>query len=80
MLVLMLGVAGRAARLLHIGADHGNDGVIGEPPLSGTVIVEDVTKPKLALLHQKAPERDLTGGKRNREGAAILAELLSARQ
>ena len=32
--------------------DHRHDGVIGDASLTRTVVVQDVTKPRLALLHQ----------------------------
>jgi len=51
-LVFVLRIARGAARLLHLGTDHGDNSVIGHAALTGTVIVQNVTKPKLALLHQ----------------------------
>ena len=51
-LVFVLGVAGRTPRLLHIGADHRNDCVVRHAAFARTIIVQNVTKPKLALLHQ----------------------------
>src|SRR4051812_23393262 len=48
-LVLVIGVACRAPRLFHILVDHGDDDVIGDAPFARTVIVENVTKPRLAL-------------------------------
>jgi hypothetical protein len=48
----VLGIARRTARLLHVWSDHRDDGVIGDAPLSRTIIVQDVTEPKLALLHR----------------------------
>jgi hypothetical protein len=56
MLVLVFGLARRTPGLLHLVANHGDDGVVGYSALSGTVVVHDVTKPRLALLHQ-APKR-----------------------
>src|SRR5205823_1982625 len=44
------------------------------------IIVQNVTKPKLALLHQKLPKGTSQAGKRFREGVRILAELVSAWQ
>jgi len=52
LLVLVLGIARRAPGLLHIVANHGDDGVVGYSALAGTVVVHDVTEPRLALLHQ----------------------------
>jgi hypothetical protein len=52
--------------------------MIGQPAFTGTVVIQNVAEPKLTL-HQKAPD-----GRRWQEGitkgAAILAELVSARQ
>src|SRR5205085_821359 len=76
-LVSVLGVARRAARLLHVGPDHRDDRVVGESPLTRTIIVQNVTKPKLALLHQLTPERISRAGKGIAKGEAILAELVS---
>src|SRR5947207_1353253 len=75
-LVLVLRIARRAARLLHVGAYHRDDGVIGEPALTRTVIVQNVTKPKLALLlHQKTPG-GTSGGEKDCEGFVIVANLV----
>src|SRR5262245_59501760 len=60
-LVLVIRVACRAARLLHLVPHHCHDGMVRQPTLSGTVVVQNVTKPKLALLHQRLP-RVLAGG------------------
>jgi hypothetical protein len=49
--VFVIAVAGRAPRLFDVLADHGYNGVIGHAPLTRTIIVQNVTKPKLAL-HQ----------------------------
>jgi hypothetical protein len=50
-LVFMVGVAGRAARLLHLVIDHRDDGVVGDTALTRAVVVQNVTEPKPALLH-----------------------------
>ena len=60
-LVFVLGVARRAARLLHVVADHRDDGVVRHPPLARAVIVQNVTKPKLALLHPNSPKDPMAG-------------------
>ena len=44
-------------------ANHGDDGVVRHPPLARAVIIQNVTKPKLALLHQNLP-KDPAGGER----------------
>jgi hypothetical protein len=59
--VLVVGIACSTARLLHIGADHGDDRVIRDTPLTRAVIIENVTKPKLALLHPSLPKEPLAG-------------------
>src|SRR5262249_54805888 len=56
-LVFMLGVARRAPGLLHIGADHRDYGMVGDAPLARTVIIQNVTKAKLALLHPNSLPR-----------------------
>jgi len=57
-LVLVLRVARGAARLLDVGADHRDNRVIGHAALTRTIIVQNVTKPKLALLHQLSRKRN----------------------
>jgi hypothetical protein len=52
LLVLVFGVAGRAPGLFHVLSHHGDDGVVGDTSLAWTVVVDDVAKPKLTLLHQ----------------------------
>jgi hypothetical protein len=51
LLVVMVRVARRAARLLHLVIDHRDDRVIGDAALARTVVVQNVTEPKPALLH-----------------------------
>lgn len=51
-LVLVIGITRGATRLFDRVADHGNHDVIGQSALAWTVIVQNVTKPRLALLHQ----------------------------
>ena len=55
-LVDVLGVARRAARLLHVVFNHRDDRVIGHAPLARTVVVQNVaeTQPSL-LLHYLLP-------------------------
>src|SRR3954470_14981498 len=53
-LEFVIGVARRAAHLLHVVTDHRHDYVVGHAPLARTIIVQNVTKPKLALLHQRS--------------------------
>lgn len=51
-LVWMIGVARGAARLFDGVCDHRDDRVVRDPPLARTVVVENVTEPKPALLHE----------------------------
>jgi hypothetical protein len=51
-LVLMLGVARRATRLLHVVLDHRHHRMIGDAALARTIVVENVTEPNPALLHE----------------------------
>jgi hypothetical protein len=48
----VLRVAGRAARLLDLVVDHRDNGVIRDATLARTVVVENITEPKPALLHE----------------------------
>jgi hypothetical protein len=76
-LVLVIGIARRAARLLHVLGDHRHDDVVRETALPRTVVVQNVTKPKLALLlHQETPDGSSLAGKGIAKGDAILAELV----
>jgi hypothetical protein len=71
LLVFMLRLARRATRLLHIVPDHRHHHMVGEAAFPGAIIVKDVTKPKLALLHQNLPSvepRWIKEGKRDRRG------------
>jgi hypothetical protein len=43
--------------------------MVGHAPLTRTVIVQNVTKPKLALLHQRS--RKTAGGEKNCDGQKI---------
>jgi hypothetical protein len=47
----MVRVAGGAACLLDLILNHGHHGMTGDAALAGTVVVQDVTEPKPALLH-----------------------------
>ena len=59
--VVVLGIAGGTARLLDGLVDHRHDRVIRDPAFARTVVVQNVTKPRLALLHQ-SPRR-VSGGR-----------------
>jgi hypothetical protein len=52
LLVLVFGFAGDTSGLADLLPDDRDNGVVGDSPLAGTVVVQNVTKPKLALLHQ----------------------------
>jgi hypothetical protein len=59
----VIGVAGGASGLLHLVVNHRDDGMIGDAALARAIVVENVTEPKPALLHQKFPRnRFLSGG------------------
>jgi hypothetical protein len=62
-LVFVLGLAGGATGLLHVGANHCHNCVVGHAAFTRAVIVQNVTKPKLALLHQTLPKEPLAGEK-----------------
>jgi hypothetical protein len=49
--VFMVRIARRATRLLDLILDHRNDRVIRNAALARTIVVENVTEPKPALLH-----------------------------
>src|SRR5262245_22311559 len=72
-LVLVLGIAGGAARLLDVGTDHRHDRVVRHTPLARTIIVQNVTKPKLALLHQDSRAHPWRG-EELRKAKVILAQ------
>jgi hypothetical protein len=67
-LVFMLCIAGHAAGSLHLLADHRNDGVVGKPAFSRTIVVQDVTKPKLTLLHSTGLQTSSLAGKGTAKG------------
>lgn len=80
LLVVVFSVAGRAACETDVFADHRDDGVIRQATLTRTVVIQNVTKPRLALLHQECSRRTLAGGEKVAKGEAILAELDFPRQ
>ena len=51
LLVFVVSVARRAAGLLHLIVDHRDDRMIRDAALARTVVVQNVTEPKPALLH-----------------------------
>jgi hypothetical protein len=56
----MLGVARRAAGQSYVVSDHRHDRMVCEAALARAVVIENVTKPKLTLLHE-SPEKYLLG-------------------
>jgi hypothetical protein len=50
--VLMVRVAGGAASLLHLVFNHGDDRMIRDAALARTIVVQNVTEPNPALLHE----------------------------
>jgi len=60
-LVLVVRVARGAPGLLDLLADHGDHGVVRDAAFTRTVVVEDVTKPRLALLHEVPRNNALAG-------------------
>ena len=72
MLVFMVCVTRRASCLLDVVTDHRDDDVVRQPSLARTVVIENVTRPKLALLHQELP-RILAGGEKKCERCANLS-------
>jgi hypothetical protein len=56
LLVFVLGVARAAPRLLDVVLDHGDDDVIGDAALPRAVVIQNVTEPRPALLHQIPPD------------------------
>jgi hypothetical protein len=62
LLVFVIRVARCAASLLHLVFDHRDDRVIGDAALARTVVVQNVTEPKPALLHELPRSRSFSGG------------------
>jgi hypothetical protein len=50
--VFVIGIARRAPGLLHLVINHRHNGVIGDAALARAIVVQNVTEPKPALLHQ----------------------------
>src|SRR6185503_3265493 len=60
LLVFMVRVTRRAARLLHLVVDHRDDRMVGDAALTRTVVVQNVTEPKPALLHELPRSRSFS--------------------
>jgi hypothetical protein len=52
LLVFVLGVTGRTPRLPDVVLNHRDDDMVGDAALARAVIVQNVTEPKPALLHE----------------------------
>src|SRR5204863_6410296 len=48
--------------LLHLVVDHRDDRVVGDAALTRAVVVQNVTEPKPALLHELPRSRSFSGG------------------
>jgi hypothetical protein len=62
LLVFVIRVTRRAARLLHLIVNHRHDRVVGDAALTRTIVVQNVTEPKPALLHELPRSRSFSGG------------------
>jgi hypothetical protein len=62
----LLGKARRASILRDVLFDHRDDGMIGQPPLARTVVVQYVTETQPALLHSTPPRITCDGWKNDR--------------
>jgi hypothetical protein len=62
LLVLVIGVTRRASRLLDLLVDHRDNRVIGDAAFARTIVVQNVTEPKPALLHEFPRDHFLSGG------------------
>jgi hypothetical protein len=70
-LVFVLRVTRRAPRLLDVVFNHRNHRMVRNAALARTVVVENVTEPRPALLHEKSP---LTDSVRRDSGKNLSAE------
>ena len=55
-LVLVFAVAGRAPDLADVVADKRHNGMVAQPPLARTVVIDEITNPKLARMHAQSLE------------------------
>jgi hypothetical protein len=69
----VLGVTRGAPRLSDVVFDHRDDDVIGDTALARAVIVQNVTEPKPALLHELPRKRVLSVGNETGAGRWKLA-------
>jgi hypothetical protein len=52
--VLVLGVAGRAPDLADVVADERHHRMVAQPPLARTIVIDEITNPKLARMHAQS--------------------------
>src|SRR3954463_7022833 len=71
LLVFVLGVTRRTPRLSDVVLDHRDNDVIGDTALARTVVVENVTEPKPALLHEPPPGRSFRLGMKTGGGLEV---------
>jgi hypothetical protein len=55
-LVHVFAVAGRAPDLADVVADKRHNGMVAQPPLARTVVIDEITNPKLARMHAQSLE------------------------
>jgi hypothetical protein len=55
-LVLVFGVAGGTPGLFDVRPDHRHHRMVGYAAFSWTIVVQNVTKPRLAMLHEESPQ------------------------
>jgi hypothetical protein len=70
----VLRVARGAAGLFDVLFDHGDNGMIRQPPFTRTVIIQYVTETQPALLHSHSPEVTVFGLERN-DGVGALQSI-----
>jgi hypothetical protein len=79
--VLVLGVARRAPDLPDVLADERHDGVVAQPPLARTVVIDEITNPKLARKHAQSLENawwdNVGAGRTTRD--SVSSPVLAAR-
>ena len=79
--VRMLRIARRTTGLFDVLFDHRHNGMVGEPSLARTVVVQYVTETQPALLHSTPPKITVYGWKERPVGGAFsVAENSSAAQ
>jgi hypothetical protein len=82
--VFVVRIAGGAAGLFHLVINHRHDGVIRDAALTRAIVVENVTEPRPALLHQNSLGAasfgwDRKKGRRSPECSKTLSRLPTGR-